>query len=38
MLPLTGTSSAEHMAQDLASGGLTLAADEVRTIERLAVS
>ena len=33
MLPLTGTSSAEHMAQDLASRDLPLAADEVRAIE-----
>ena len=33
MLPLTGTSSAEHMKQDLASVRLTLSNDEVRTIE-----
>jgi diketogulonate reductase-like aldo/keto reductase len=38
MLPLTGTSSAEHMAQDLASHGLALSADEVRAMEALAVS
>jgi diketogulonate reductase-like aldo/keto reductase len=38
MLPLTGTSSAEHMTQDLASGDLALAADEVRAIERLATA
>ncbi len=38
MLPLTGTSSAEHMTQDLASGDLTLSADEVRAIETLADS
>ncbi len=36
MLPLTGTSSAEHMRQDLASGRLTLAADEIKAIESLA--
>jgi diketogulonate reductase-like aldo/keto reductase len=38
MVPLTGTSSREHMTQDLASGDLTLSSDEVRTIERLAGS
>jgi len=36
MLPLTGTSSAEHMQQDLASRGLALSADEARAIESLA--
>ena len=36
MLPITGTSSADHMAQDLASRALTLSADEVRAIESLA--
>jgi diketogulonate reductase-like aldo/keto reductase len=36
MLPLTGTSSAEHMAQDLASRDLALPDDEVRAIESLA--
>jgi diketogulonate reductase-like aldo/keto reductase len=36
MLPLTGTSDAEHMKQDLASHTLTLSADEVRAIESLA--
>jgi len=36
MLPITGTSSAAHMAQDLAARALTLAADEVRAIESLA--
>ena len=36
MLPLTGTSSAEHMKQDLASHAVSLSADEVRTIESLA--
>ena len=36
MLPLTGTSDAEHMKQDLASHDLALSADEVRAIESLA--
>jgi len=36
ILPLTGTSSPEHMTQDLASSGVELAADAVRTIEALA--
>jgi len=36
MLPLTGTSDPEHMAQDLASPALTLSDDDVRTIEALA--
>ena len=36
MLPLTGTSSAEHMRQDLASRDLTLAPEAVRAIESLA--
>jgi diketogulonate reductase-like aldo/keto reductase len=36
MLPLTGTSSPEHMSQDLASGELALTDDEVRAIELLA--
>jgi len=36
MLPLTGTSSAEHMKQDLASTRLTLSNDAVRAIESLA--
>jgi len=35
MLPLTGTSDAEHMTQDLASRDLALSADEVRAIESL---
>jgi diketogulonate reductase-like aldo/keto reductase len=35
MLPLTGTSSAEHMQQDLAARGLLLADDEVRALESL---
>lgn len=36
MLPLTGTSSPEHMRQDLASRALALSADEARAIESLA--
>ena len=36
MLPLTGTSSAEHMTQDLASRSIALSAEEVRAIEGLA--
>jgi diketogulonate reductase-like aldo/keto reductase len=36
MLPITGTSDAEHMKQDLASPGLALSADAVRAIESLA--
>ncbi|HEY6351969.1 MAG TPA: aldo/keto reductase [Candidatus Angelobacter sp.] len=36
MLPLTGTSSAEHMKQDLASRKLELSPDAVRLIEALA--
>ncbi len=36
MLPLTGTSDADHMTQDLASRELALSADDVRTIESLA--
>ena len=35
MLPLTGTTSAEHMKEDLASPALTLAAEEVSAIESL---
>jgi len=35
MLPLTGTTNAEHMTQDLASRALTLSADEVQAIEGL---
>ena len=35
MLPLTGTSTAEHMKQDLASRELALSGDEVRAIESL---
>jgi diketogulonate reductase-like aldo/keto reductase len=36
MLPLTGTSDATHMKQDLASRELGLSADDVAAIERLA--
>jgi diketogulonate reductase-like aldo/keto reductase len=36
MLPLTGTSDAEHMKQDLASEGLELSGDAARAIESLA--
>lgn len=36
MLPLTGTSSSEHMQQDLASCDIVLAEDVVRTIESIA--
>jgi diketogulonate reductase-like aldo/keto reductase len=35
MLPLTGTTDAEHMAQDLASHALALSTDEVRALESL---
>jgi diketogulonate reductase-like aldo/keto reductase len=35
MLPLTGTSNAEHMKQDLASLNLTLLADKVHALEAL---
>jgi diketogulonate reductase-like aldo/keto reductase len=35
MLPLTGTTDAEHMQQDLASAALALSDDEVHTIETL---
>ena len=36
MLPLTGTSSADHMQQDLASLEITLSPDAVRIIESIA--
>jgi diketogulonate reductase-like aldo/keto reductase len=36
ILPLTGTSNAEHMQQDLASRNLKLSLEEVKTIESLA--
>ncbi len=37
MLPLTGTSNAGHMQQDLASRDLEMSAEEVKAIESLAV-
>jgi diketogulonate reductase-like aldo/keto reductase len=37
IVPLTGTSAAEHMKQDLASLGLALSADAVQAVEALAV-
>jgi diketogulonate reductase-like aldo/keto reductase len=37
MLPLTGTSSPEHMKQDLASRTVTLSDDEVHAIETVAL-
>jgi diketogulonate reductase-like aldo/keto reductase len=37
MLPLTGTSDAEHMKQDLASADLGLAPDAVRAIETIGI-
>jgi aryl-alcohol dehydrogenase-like predicted oxidoreductase len=36
MLPLTGTSSAEHMKQDIDSLQITLPAEVVRAIESMA--
>jgi diketogulonate reductase-like aldo/keto reductase len=36
ILPLTGTSDAEHMKQDLASRDITLSCEEVRAIESIA--
>jgi diketogulonate reductase-like aldo/keto reductase len=36
MLPLTGTTSAEHMKEDLACGEVVLSAEEVSAIESLA--
>ena len=36
MLPLTGTSSAEHMKQDLASRDLVLSPESVKVIEAIA--
>jgi diketogulonate reductase-like aldo/keto reductase len=38
MLPLTGTSNAEHMQQDLASRDVEMSSEEVRAIELLAVA
>jgi len=36
MLPLTGTTDAQHMREDLAAGELELSAEDVATIERIA--
>jgi aryl-alcohol dehydrogenase-like predicted oxidoreductase len=36
MLPLTGTSNAEHMKQDLASRDLALPPEAIKAIESLA--
>ena len=36
MLPLTGTTDARHMQEDLATRDVTLSADEVRAIESVA--
>jgi diketogulonate reductase-like aldo/keto reductase len=36
MLPLTGTTDAEHMKQDLASPAIPMSPEEVRAIESLA--
>ncbi|HLY08764.1 MAG TPA: aldo/keto reductase [Planctomycetota bacterium] len=38
MLPLTGTTSAEHMKDDLACDQFTLTPEELRLIERMAVA
>jgi diketogulonate reductase-like aldo/keto reductase len=35
ILPLTGTSNAEHMKQDLASRAVEMSAEEMRAIESL---
>ena len=37
MLPLTGTTNAQHMKEDLASESFALTAEEVKTIETIAV-
>lgn len=37
ILPLTGTSDADHMRQDLASGAIALAPDEVSAIAALTI-
>ena len=37
MLPLTGTTDPEHMREDLAAPGIELTAEEIATIERIAV-
>ena len=38
MLPLTGTSDAKHMKEDLAAEHLSLTDDEVRLIENIGLS
>jgi len=38
MLPMTGTSNADHMTQDLASRDLVLSPDTVRKIEFLSAN
>jgi diketogulonate reductase-like aldo/keto reductase len=38
MLPLTGTTDAAHMREDLGSRALTLTPDEVRAVETIAVA
>jgi diketogulonate reductase-like aldo/keto reductase len=37
MLPLTGTTSAQHMIEDLAADRFSLSAEELRTIEVIAL-
>ena len=37
MLPLTGTTSVQHMQEDLAADGISLSAEELRTIEMIAL-
>jgi diketogulonate reductase-like aldo/keto reductase len=37
MLPLTGTTSVQHMQEDLAADGFSLAADELQLIETIAL-
>jgi len=37
MLPLTGTTDEQHMKEDLACGQFTLSADELKTIETIAL-
>ncbi len=37
MLPLTGTTSPQHMSEDLAAARITLSADEVQRIETIAL-
>ena len=38
MLPMTGTSNAEHMKQDLASYGLELTPDAIQALESLEIT